>query len=283
MQFDSNEKIQLEDYHEDILGKAMRGLAIGKNEMANRLGVEKSAIEAILNGDLDEKLITSMAAELSLDGPKLIRSARKAWSPDPIKIDGLKQFSSSYGDMIVNAYLVWSEVSRNAWIFDTGTDATQILGFVKEERLQVNAIYLTHTHRDHIACLKELREETGKPPVCVHHLEALDGCDSISEDFADGCSELSLFARHTHGHSAGGMTYVIDGLKKPVAVVGDALFAGSMGGGMSSYADALRTNRQKIMSLSDDTILCPGHGPMTTIAEEKRCNPFFPEFQSELS
>ena len=74
------------------------------------------------------------------------------------------------------------------------------------------------------------------------------------------------------------MTYIIEGLAKPVAVVGDALFAGSMGGGMVSYADALRTNREKIMTLPDDTILCPGHGPLTTIRSEKLRNPFFPEF-----
>jgi len=74
------------------------------------------------------------------------------------------------------------------------------------------------------------------------------------------------------------MTYVIEGLETPIAVVGDAMFAGSMGGGMVSYADALQTNRDKIMTLPDETILCPGHGPMTTVGEEKRHNPFFPEF-----
>ena len=61
-------------------------------------------------------------------------------------------------------------------------------------------------------------------------------------------------------------------------MVGDAIFAGSMGGGMISYSDALQTNREKIMSLADDTILCPGHGSMTTVREEKQNNPFFPEF-----
>ena len=75
------------------------------------------------------------------------------------------------------------------------------------------------------------------------------------------------------------MTYVIDGLDRPVAIVGDAIFAGSMGGGMISYEDALRTNREKIMTLPDDTVLCSGHGPLTTVGEEKKNNPFFPEFR----
>ena len=74
------------------------------------------------------------------------------------------------------------------------------------------------------------------------------------------------------------MTYLIDGLNQPVAIVGDAVFAGSMGGGMISYSDALRTNREKIMTLPDETILCPGHGPLSRVGWEKKHNPFFPEF-----
>jgi len=57
--------------------------------------------------------------------------------------------------------------------------------------------------------------------------------------------------------------------------VGDSLFAGSMGGGNVSYQDALRNNLEKILTLPDSTIICPGHGPMTTVAQEKQHNPFF--------
>ena len=70
---------------------------------------------------------------------------------------------------------------------------------------------------------------------------------------------------------------MVDGLETPVAISGDSLFAGSMGGGMVSYQDALQNNREKIMTLPGKTIVCPGHGPMTTIEEERRHNPFFPE------
>ena len=173
----------LEDCHEDILGKAMRGLGIGKNEMAQRLGVGKPEIEAILNGGVDENLINAMAGELELDGEKLIQSARKNWSPAPVLLRGLRQISSSYGDMIVNAYVVWDEDTRNAWIFDTGTDAQPILAFIEEEKLKIDAIFLTHTHRDHIACLDTLLGETGRPPVYVHKLELLDGCIPIEEGY----------------------------------------------------------------------------------------------------
>ena len=71
------------------------------------------------------------------------------------------------------------------------------------------------------------------------------------------------------------MTYVVTGLARPIAIVGDSLFAGSMGGGNVSYQDALRTNLEKILTLPNETIICPGHGPMTTVGEEKQNNPFF--------
>ena len=268
----------LEDFHEDILGKAMRGLGIGKNEMAQRLGVKKSEVEAILNGGVDENLINAIAGELQLDGVKLIRSAKKVWHPSAIEIVGLKQISTTYGNMIVNAYVIWNEMTRNAWIFDTGTDAQPILALIEEEKLKVDAIFLTHTHRDHVACLDDLLSQVNVPKVYVHQLELFDGCEPIEEGFKYTNSSLSIETHHTHGHSVGGLTYVIDGLSLPVAVVGDAIFAGSMGGGMVSYTDALRTNYEKIMSLPDNSILCPGHGPLTTVAEEKANNPFFPEF-----
>ena len=133
--------VVLEDFHEDILGKAMRGLGIGKNEMAQRLGVGKPEIEAILNNKIDEKLIKSMADELELDGLKLIRLANKEWFPLNVELSGLKQFRSAYGDMIVNAYVIWDEVTRNAWVFDTGTDAQPILAFIKDEKLKVDAFF----------------------------------------------------------------------------------------------------------------------------------------------
>jgi glyoxylase-like metal-dependent hydrolase (beta-lactamase superfamily II) len=76
-------------------------------------------------------------------------------------------------------------------------------------------------------------------------------------------------------HADGGITYVVRGLAHPVAIVGDAIFAGSMGGGKVSYADALRTTRSEILSLPDETILASGHGPLTTVAEQKAHNPFF--------
>ena len=275
MQNDEIGKIQLEDFHDDIIGKAMRGLGIGKNEMAKRVGCEKAKVEHILSGGVDKELIFSMSKELNLDGRKLLISANREWHPSPLNVNCLQQFNLPFGDMHVNVYVVRDKQSKSAWVFDSGPSAEPILNFLVEKSLHVDAIFLTHTHRDHIACLDDLRQGSGNPTVHVHEIEAIDGCSSIREGFEHRCGQLSLRTLHTHGHSKGGLTYLIKGLAEPVAIVGDAVFAGSMGGGMISYTDALQTNRDKIFSLPEDTILCPGHGPLTKVVWEKKHNPFF--------
>jgi len=270
--------VELEDFHEDILRKAMHGLGIGKSEMASLIKVDQSQIENVLVGGVNEIIIAGMAEILGLSVPRMISSARKDWSPAPVEIQGMKRFNTPFGSMCVNSYLIWDSAIMKAWIFDTGTDAKPILDFLEIEKLSLDAIFLTHTHGDHIACLEEIRQKTLNPPVFVHELESISGAESIKEGFKQELGLLNLQALHTHGHSIGGTTYFVNGLANPLAIVGDALFAGSMGGGMVSYQDALLTNRDKIMTLSDETIVCPGHGPVTTIEGEKRYNPFFPEF-----
>ena len=271
-------KIVLEDCHYDILAKAMRGIGIGKNQLAKRIGVEKSVIHSVLSGEVKEKIISLMARELGLDEEKLLISTRRDWSPTPLEINGLEQFNQAFDGMQVNTYIMWDEVSLSAWLFDTGATPEVILEFINAKKLQLDAIFLTHTHRDHVANLHELKQATKHPPVFVHQLEALDDCELIREGFTTTSGSMTVDALHTHGHSVGGLSYVISGLPCPVAIVGDAIFAGSMGGGIVSYQDALRTNRDKIMTLPDETVLCPGHGPITTVKEEKEHNPFFPEF-----
>jgi glyoxylase-like metal-dependent hydrolase (beta-lactamase superfamily II) len=125
------------------------------------------------------------------------------------------------------------------------------------------------------------RVEKHSPGVktMVGALEPVEGATRFQVGAAFSVGTLRVSTRLTKGHSPGGTTFVIHGLVQPVAIVGDALFAQSMGGGMISYQDALATNRSEIFTLSDETVVCPGHGPMTTVGEEKAHNPFFPEFK----
>ena len=268
----------LEDNHEDIIAKALRGQGISKSSIAGSVNVERSVIERILSGETLEDVIARIAPVLGLDSEKLLISARKVWSPKPIELTGVKRFVSDFGEMSVNAYVVYEQDSRKAWVFDTGTDCNSLISFIEEDGLKVDSILLTHTHRDHIYCLGQLKSHFPNVDIFVHKSEQLVGTIPIEENFKLRMGAIQLNALHTSGHSVGGLTYLMDGLPYPVAIVGDALFAGSMGGGMVSYADALKTNREEIMTLPNNCVICPGHGPMSTISEEKKYNPFFPEF-----
>jgi hydroxyacylglutathione hydrolase len=176
--------------------------------------------------------------------------------------------------MTVNYYLAWDAKAKQAVVFDTGADCGPALQFAKANGLTIKLILITHTHIDHIVDLARLKAETGAP-AWVGQGENFADAQPFAEGKAFTVGALKIETRQTSGHAAGGMTFVIRGLERPVAVVGDAVFAGSMGGGMISFAEALENNRKKIFTLPDNTVLCSGHGPLTTVGEEKGAQSLF--------
>ena len=267
--------IPLEDNAADVIGKAQRGLGISDSELAEKTGVTAQVLRKLRDGDFDESALLSVAPILGLDERALCDLAKGEWHPKKIEsFDGLAQFNTDYHGMAVNAYLVWDPAARVAAVFDTGADSKEMVRFAKHHKLDVQLVLLTHAHADHVADLPCLREETGAN-VFTPAREPVPGAEPIDEGKEFRLGNLKIDTRLTWGHSPGGMTYVVTGLARPIAIVGDSLFAGSMGGGNVSYRDALRNNLEKILSLPDETIICPGHGPMTTVGEEKQHNPFF--------
>ena len=267
--------IPLEDNVGDIIGKAQRGLGVSDSELAKKAGVDLQIIRKLREGDFDEAALRRVAPVLGLAAGPLCELAKSEWRPERIdERDGFAQFKTDYHDMAVNAYLVWDPASRVAAAFDTGGDSREMVRFANRHKLNVQLILLTHAHPDHVADLPRLREETGAD-VFAPAREAVSGAEPIDEGKHFRLGNLEIDTRLTWGHSQGGITYVVTGLAHPIAIVGDSLFAGSMGGGNVSYQDALRNNLEKILTLPDETIICPGHGPMTTVGEEKHHNPFF--------
>jgi hydroxyacylglutathione hydrolase len=271
--------IPLEDNFTDILGKAQRGLKLSDDQLASSAGVTLEQLTRSKQGEVNEAVLRKLAVPLHLRGQALVDSANQAWAPRRIDLPGLRQFNSVYKDMTVNLYLAWDAASKEAVAFDTGADCSPALRFATENGLAIKLILLTHTHHDHILDLNRLRSAT-KAPAWVGKLEKFGDAQPFDEGQTFQVGSLAIGTRQTSGHSAGGMTYVITGLSHPAAIVGDALFAGSMGGGAVSWSDALNNNRRKIFTLPDPAILCPGHGPLTTVGEEKAHNPFYPEFQT---
>ncbi len=267
-------KIPLEDEAGDILGKAQRGLGIDDTTLATRANIAPADLARIMQGDANAPGFADVAAVLGLNAQALADAARKSWYPAPVELDGLAQFNTTFDDMTVNAYLVWDPATRDAVIFDSGADADDMFAFIAAHQLRVRLVLLTHTHDDHIADLQRIVEKT-KVPAFVNSREPTEDAVAFEDGAEWHIDGLHIQSRHTWGHSPGGTTFYVTGLAKPVAIVGDAIFAGSMGGGKVSYRDAIETNRKEIFSLPDDTVLAPGHGPLTTLREEKLHNPFF--------
>ena len=250
-------------------------MGISDSQLAERSGVSAEKIRKLRDGDLDDDVVERAAPFLKLDADALRKLAGGKWNAEAIgEIEGLAQFNTTYGDMTVNAYLVWDPATLEAIAFDTGANCEGMLQRIEQESLSVKLILLTHAHPDHVADLPRLRKATGAP-VYISRLEEAGGAEEVEEGKHFRVGSLEIEARLTSGHSPGGMTFVVTGLSCPVAIVGDSLFAGSMGGGNVSYEDALRNNREKILTLPDETIVCPGHGPLTTVGKERRDNPFF--------
>ncbi|MEI8235395.1 MAG: MBL fold metallo-hydrolase [Verrucomicrobiota bacterium] len=264
--------ISLEDNFADVVRKAQRGLGLSSHTLASRAGIPEEELARVKEGHYNAAALRKLAPVLGL-APQAL-AALPDYQPAPITLARLATFSTAYGGMRVNAYLAWDAPGGHAAVFDTGTDCTAILETLRSKALTLCGIFVTHTHGDHIEALDRLRKETGAR-VFVSSREPLHGAALFEAGREFACGRLRIATRLTWGHSRGGTTYVVRGLERPVAVVGDALFAGSMGGGLVSYADALRTNRAEILTLPPETVICPGHGPLTTVAEERLHNPFF--------
>lgn len=275
--------IRIEDNFEDVLGKAVRGRSLSVPELSARSGLPEAKVRALLAGMADPPALRQIAPVLGLNGNALAALAEHRDYPEDTDVSGLAAFTDpfpvpGYAEMTVNSYLVWDAFTREAFAFDTGAGGKGILETLEAKNLSLKALLLTHTHRDHVAALDAVRSATGNPAVYVHEREALavEGAVPIRGGHCFRSGTLSIEARLTDGHSIGGCSYVISGLERPVAIVGDSIFCLSQGGASADqFETALRNNRREILSLPDETVLCPGHGPMTTVAFEKAHNPFF--------
>ena len=151
--------IPLEDCFEDVIGKACRGHGIedATAELSHR-SPEEETIAALKEGEFDEEGARALCSTLGLDADSLVAMARGEWAPEPLELDGLRQFNSDYrGEMTVNAYLAWDAATGAAAIFDTGASADELLAAVEELGVEVKAVLLTHTHHDHIIELERVR------------------------------------------------------------------------------------------------------------------------------
>ena len=197
-----------------------------------------------------------------------------------------------------NGFLVASEETREAILIDPGDEVEELLTAARSTGVNVKAVLLTHAHLDHITGVGRVKKELGVPVWL--HADDLFLYDAIVEqgmmfglrverqppvDAHYSPGSPFLFGRyqvdvhHTPGHCPGGVCLAIGRVDEPARqlFVGDTLFAGSIGrtdlpGG--DHATLINSIRSVLLAFPDDTLVHPGHGPDTTIARERRTNPF---------
>jgi len=273
--------MNLEDHPGDIICKARAMSNVSASAAAKAAGLSEAELAALEESGQVPKTahLGALAGLLGLNPGKL-EAIANGWLPEPKDLGlwrELRWITTAAGGTAVNCYLAWDEVSREAALFDAGWEAGPIAELIAGEQLQLRHIFITHGHEDHVAALGELRRQF--PKVRIHSGSRTAPVDqrNRTNDFIH-LGSLRITNRDTPGHAEDGTTYIIGTWPDDaphVAVVGDALFAGSMGRGNQSWDLARQKVREQILSLPPETLLCPGHGPLTTVAEEKARNPFF--------
>jgi glyoxylase-like metal-dependent hydrolase (beta-lactamase superfamily II) len=265
----------------DIIRKARAMSGISAAIAAAAAGIPESELAALEETGQPGRQpdFTALANLIGLN-PARLEGIASGWHPaekDLSRWHELRVFTTAGEGMTVNCYLVWDEVTRDAALFDTGLEAKPILDCVAAEQLQLRHIFITHSHWDHVEALPKIR--AAWPKTRVH-----SGSKNAPVDQRNKSSEivplggLRVTHRETPGHAEDGVTYLVGNWQEDaphVAIVGDAIFAGSIGRGNQSWDLARQKVRDQILTLPAATLICPGHGPLTTVAEEKTHNPFF--------
>ncbi len=270
----------LEDHVGDIIRKARLHAGVSLESASAAAGLSVPELEMIEDSGNPARPVpfSPLAALIGLDAAKLQQIAA-GWAPpvpDLSQWRELRVVTTSAG-MSVNAYLVWDEVTRDAAVFDTGFDAEPLIALIEEQQLQLRYVFITHGHADHVAGLEALRARYPKARLRGNSKSAPPDQRNRSNDFLM-LGSLRITNRDTPGHAEDGVTYLIGTWPEDaphVAVVGDAIFAGSMGKAPGNAALAKEKVVKQILSLPPATLICPGHGPLTTVADEKAHNPFF--------
>lgn len=258
----------LEDNFTWVLRKALKGLNLAPSEAASLAGLSETAVLAFSRGDFSADTARRLAPALGLNPEALAN--HDLYLPKPLALPSIHRLDLPFGEERVNAWLAWT--GDTAILFDTGyaptscTVALDALGAPPLDR-----VFVTHAHVDHIGGIPSFMMRGN-----ILHGAGIDNALPMKPGDSIHCGPLVVRACDLSGHANPALGFHIDGLPLPVLVTGDALFAGSIGGCATPhlYQHALRRLKEVLTPLPDSSVLLPGHGPSTTLGEERAGNPF---------
>ncbi len=274
----------LEDDFCDIVKKARTGQGLSVGDVARMTGLPGGDITALERGDKprDRAEVRALAKALGLRVQPLEQIAIDKWEPVaqhmPPWVEMVHGSINGYG---VQGYVVHHE--GEALLVDTAYNASAMLDLLRRRGLRLVGICLTHGHADHADGIEQILSHREVPvylgPEDVSLLSWRPREDLLVAPI-DGLP-ISVGRRTVHclitpGHTPGGICYRVDDEQLPVCFVGDTLFAGSIGRSnpRELYSTHLNSVRRRVLTLSPDYRLLPGHGPATTVEEELDHNPF---------
>lgn len=258
----------LEDDFTYVIRKAFKGLGLAPAEAAKLAGLPENDVLSLSRGHFSADTARRVAPVLNLNPQAL--AAHPQFLPKALVDPCIHRIDLPFGEERVNAWLIWTDDA--AVLFDTGYlshSCTVALDAIGPRPL--DQVFITHVHVDHVGGIGDFLARG-----IIPNGASIEGAKPMKAGDAVRCGSLTVRACDLSGHANPSLGYFIDGLGKQVLVTGDALFAGSIGGCGTPiiYQHALRRLHEVLSPLPDDTILLPGHGPATTLGEERISNPF---------
>ncbi len=251
---------RLEDEIPDVLNKAIRGLGKSFTEVAQAAGIDEATLQQVLDGHWNDGVLANLASALNLHAQALV--ALPNYQPNVTEPPGVKRLIMPFRSWSVNAWLL--EMDGVSLLFDTGWNREDVLK--KLDEIRPDPVFITHAHEDHVGGVEAMK---AAGMIIIPEPEAL-------RTGAYHFGNIKIQVIDLSGHCVPTASYLITGFAKPLWVAGDAIFAGSMGGCKSTdnFTMAVATLRKGFEQVPPETLILPGHGPITSVASEKTSNPF---------
>ncbi len=274
----------LEDELSDIIKKARTGLQRSVADVACASGLPEVELAELERGHAPRhhEQVQAVARALGLREEPLAQVAT-GWTPKalPMSTAHIETVLGSIGGYEVKGYVIHDH--GEAVLIDTAYNPTAMLHFLAEHHLRRRAICLTHGHSDHAEGIERILQVASVPVYLgPDDLDLLNWrpSDAVLQVPQHGetlqVGGLTVRFMATPGHTPGGVCYRVEQAGSPICFAGDTLFAGSIGRSnpVGLYQTHLESVRRRLLTLAPDTLLFPGHGPATTVAEELLHNPF---------